>query len=83
MEVVTHDRYARSRTRIFADPTVMWDTLRVVIHLNHRVSAPYLIKIAQGEKSVSHVALVKTAGNLRTIISFLREAFDLAVNEGP
>jgi hypothetical protein len=30
---------------------------------------------------VSHVALLRTAGNLRTLVPFLREAFDLAVSE--
>ena len=32
-------------------------------------------------QAVSHVALVGTAEELRTIIPFLREAFDLAVSE--
>ncbi len=42
---------------------------------------PYFIKIVQGDNRVSHVALVRTAEDLRTIIPFLREAFDLAVSE--
>ena len=36
--------------------------------------APYFIKIVQGDNRVSHVALVRTAEDLRTIIPFLREA---------
>ena len=80
MEVVTRNRYALFRTkRIFADLTVMRDALRVVIHLGRKASAPCFIKIGQGDKRVSHVALVQTAEDLRTIIPFLREAFDLAV----
>jgi predicted transport protein len=83
VEVVTSNRYALFRTtRIFADLTVMRDALRVVIHLGRKASAPYFIKIGKGGNRVSHVALVRTAEDLRTIIPFLREAFDLAVSEG-
>jgi hypothetical protein len=82
VEVVTRDRYALFRTtRIFADLTVMRDALRVVTHLGRKVSAPYFIKIGKGDKRVSHVALVRTAEDLRTIMPFLREAFDLAMSE--
>ena len=82
VEVVTHDRYALFRTtRIFADLTVMRDALRVVIHVGRKVSAPYFIKIGPSGNRVSHVVLVRTAEDLRTIIPFLREAFDLAMSE--
>lgn len=82
MEVVTRDRYALFRTtRIFADLTVTRDALRVVVHLGRRISAPYFIKIAPSGKRVSHVVLVRTAEDLRTVMPFLREAFDLAVSE--
>lgn len=59
----------------------MRDALRVVIHLGRKASAPCFIKIGQSGKRVSHVALVQTAKDLRTIIPFLREAFDLAESE--
>jgi hypothetical protein len=59
----------------------MRDALRVVIHLGRKAVAPYFVKIVQGDKRVSHVALVRTAEDLRTIVPFLREAFDLAVRE--
>ena len=82
VEVVTRDRYALFRTtRIFADLTVTRDALRVVVHLGRRISAPYFIKIAPSGKRVSHVVLVRTAEDLRTVMPFLREAFDLAVSE--
>ena len=82
VEVVTRNRYALFRTtRIFADLTVMRDMLRVVIHLGRKASAPYFIKIGQGANRVSHVALVRTSEDLRAIIPFLREAFELAVSE--
>jgi hypothetical protein len=82
VEVVAGDRYVLFRTtRIFADLTVMRDALRVVVHLGRRVSEPYFIKIGPNGKRVSHVVLVRTAEELRTVVPFLREAFDLAVSE--
>jgi hypothetical protein len=82
VEVVTRDRYALFRTtRIFADLTVTRDALRVVVHLGRKVRAPYFIKTGPRGKRVSHVALVRTAEDLRTVTPFLREAFDLAVSE--
>lgn len=68
-------------TRIFANLTVMRDALRVVIQLGRKVGAPQFIKIAEGDRGVAHVALVRTADELHTITPFLREAFDLAVSE--
>jgi hypothetical protein len=82
VEVVTRDRYALFRTtRIFADLTVMRDALRVVVHLGRKVSAPYFIKTGASGNRISHVALVRTAEELRTVMAFLREAFDLSVSE--
>jgi hypothetical protein len=82
VEVVTRDRYALFRTtRIFADLTVMRDALRLVVHLGRRVNVPCFIKTGPSGKRVSHVVLVRTAEDLRTIMPFLREAFDLAVSE--
>lgn len=82
MEVVTRNRYALFRTtRIFADLTVMRDALRVVIHIGRRATAPCFVKIGPNANRVSHVALVRTAEDLRTIIPFLREAFDFAKSE--
>jgi hypothetical protein len=84
VEVVTRDRYALFRTtRIFVDLTVMRDALRVVVHLGRKVSAPCFIKSGRIGERVLHVALVRTAGDLRTIRPSLREAFDLATSEGP
>jgi predicted transport protein len=82
VEVVTRDRYALFRTtRIFADLTVTRDALRVVVHLGRKVSEPCFIKIGPSGKRVSHVVLVRTADDLRTVIPFVREAFDFAVSE--
>ena len=66
VEVVTRDRYALFRTtRIFTDLTVMRDALRVVIHLGREVRAPYFIKVARGDKRVSHVTKIRTSAELR------------------
>lgn len=82
VEIVTRDRYVLFRTtRIFADLTVMRDALRVVVHLGRKVSAPYFIKTGPSGNRVSHVVFVRTAEDLRTVMPFLREAFDLAVSE--
>jgi len=82
VEVVTRNRYALFRTtRIFADLTVMRDALRVVIHLGRKAAAPCFIKIGKVNKRILHVALVRTAADLRTLLPFLREAFDLALSE--
>src|SRR5258706_10921824 len=84
VEVVTRDRYALFRTtRIFADLTVTRDALRVVVHLGRKVSAPYFIKSGPSGNRVSHVVLVRTVEDLRTVIPFLREAFDLARKDEP
>ncbi|HEX8807139.1 MAG TPA: DUF5655 domain-containing protein [Candidatus Aquilonibacter sp.] len=81
VEVVTRDRYALFRTtRIFFDLTVMRDALRVVVHLDRKVRNPLFIKSGQNGKRVSHVALVRTATELREITPFLREAFELAAS---
>jgi len=42
-------------------------------------SSRQIIKIVQGDNRASHVALVRTAEDLRKITPFLREAFDPAV----
>jgi hypothetical protein len=82
VEVVTGDRYVLFRTtRIFADLTITRDALRVVVHLGRKVSEPQFIKIGPSGRRVSHVALVRTAEELRTVTPFVREAFDLAVSE--
>ena len=82
VEVVTRDRYALFRTtRIFADLTVMRDALRVVVHLGRKVTAPCFIKTGPTGNRVSHVALVRSAEDLRTVMPFLRQAFDFAVSE--
>ena len=82
VEVVARDRYALFRTtRIFTDLTVMQDALRVVIHLDREVRAPYFDKVGRSGKRVSHVAKIRTSAELRVITPLLREAYDLAARE--
>lgn len=82
VEIVARDRYALFRTtRIFTDLTVMRDALRVVIHLDREVRAPYFIKVARREKRVSHVTKLRTSAELRVITPLLREAYELAARE--
>ena len=84
VEVVTRDRYALFRTtRIFADLTVTRDAVRVVVHLGRKVSAACFMKIGSSGNRFSHVALVRTAEDLRPVLPFLREAFDMSVSEKP
>lgn len=82
VEVVTRDRYALFRTtRIFCDLTVTRDALRVVVHLSRQVDDPHFIKAGPAGKRVSHVAFVATQPDLRAIVPYLREAYDLAAGE--
>ncbi len=82
VEVVTRDRYALFRTtRIFADLTVTRDALRVVVHLSRQVTDPRFVKAGRSGKRVSHVAFVATQRDLRAILPYLREAYDLAAGE--
>ncbi|MFQ5349326.1 MAG: DUF5655 domain-containing protein [Thermoanaerobaculia bacterium] len=82
VEVVTRDRYALFRTtRIFTDLTVMRDCLRVVIHLDRQVDAPYLVKTVRGAKRVSHVVKIRSPAELEAIEPLLREAYEIAVLE--
>jgi predicted transport protein len=82
VEVVTRDRYALFRTtRIFADLTVTRDALRVVVHLSRQVTDPRFVKAGPSGKRVSHVAFVATQRDLRAILPYLREAYDLAAGE--
>jgi predicted transport protein len=84
VEIVTRDRYALFRTtRIFTDLTVTRDSLRVVIHLDRQVTAPYFIKVGRSNQRVSHVTLIRTLAELRVITPLLREAYELSSSEEP
>jgi hypothetical protein len=83
VEVVERDRYALFRTtRIFADLQVMTDALRLAIHLRRQADDPRWIKV-QGDPRgrVAHVALLRTATDLRAVAAYLREAHALTLDE--
>ena len=52
-----------------------------LVHLGRKVSGPGFIKVGPSGKRISHVVLVRTAEELRMLVPYLREAFDLAVSE--
>jgi predicted transport protein len=82
VEVVTRNRYALFRTtRIFADLTVTRHALRVVVHLPRRVNDPCFLKAGPSGKRVSHVAFVATQRDLRAIMPYVREAYELTAGE--
>jgi len=82
VEVVARNRYALFRTsRIFADLTVTRDALRVVVHLSRRLEDSPFVKAGPSAKRDSHVAFVATQHDLRAIVPYLREAYDLAAGE--
>jgi hypothetical protein len=83
VEIVTRERYALFRTtRIFADLTVMRDALRLVIHLDREVRLPCFFKVGRGSPGrVAHVALLRSAPELRTVVPYLEEAYRLAAGE--
>jgi hypothetical protein len=82
IEIVTRDRYALFRTtRIFADLTVTRDAMRVVIHLDREVTSRVFVQSGRNGKRVSHVAFVRTATQVRAILPYLRDAYDLAIGE--
>jgi predicted transport protein len=82
VEVVARDRYVLFRTtRIFADLTMRRDALRVVVHLARKVAAPCVVKVGPDGRRISHVAMIRTNADLRTVMPLLREAYELARSE--
>lgn len=83
VEIVTRERYALFRTtRIFADLTMMRDALRLVVHLRRKVKAACFAKVQTGTpRRVAHVALLRSAAELRAVAPYLEEAWRLAASE--
>ena len=75
VEIVTKDRYALFRTtRIFADAVFMKDCLRLAIHLGRAVTDAAFAKVAQGDRHVSHVVMLRRDADVRAITPYLEEA---------
>jgi predicted transport protein len=81
VEVVARERYVLFRsTRIFADLTVMTDSLRLVIHLSRRVEHVLFEKIVADRRQISHVVKLHDARELQEMKPILREAYQRSVS---
>jgi len=76
VEIVARERYLLFRsTRIFADLTVMTDSLRLVIHLPRQAEHPLFEKVVSDTRHVSHVVKLRGSPELQAMEPFLREAY--------
>jgi len=76
IEVVARERYVLFRsTRIFADLSVMTDSLRLVIHLSRCVQHALFEKIVLDRRQVSHVVKLRDRRELDEMKPLLREAY--------
>jgi predicted transport protein len=76
IEVVARERYVLFRsTRIFADLSVMTDSLRLVIHLSRHAQHALFEKIVSDRRHVSHVVKLRDRRELQEMKPLLREAY--------
>jgi len=76
IEVVARERYVLFRsTRIFADLSVMTDSLRLVIHLSRRAQHTLFEKVVSDRRQVSHVVKLRDKRGLDEMKPLLREAY--------
>ncbi len=76
IEIVARERYVLFRsTRIFADLTVMSDSLRLVIHLPRRAQHALFEKIVSDRRHISHVVKLHDTRELHEMKPLLREAY--------
>jgi len=81
VEVVARERYVLFRsTRIFADLTVMTDSLRLVIHLSRRVEHVLFEKVVSDRRQTSHVVKLRDARELHEMKPLLREAYQRSIS---
>ena len=82
VEVVARERYVLFRsTRIFADLTVMTDSLRLAIHLSCPTSHARFEKVVSDRRHVSHVAKLRDSAALGEMKPFLREAYRYSLSK--
>ena len=82
VEIVTKDRYALFRTtRIFADVVFMKDCLRLAIHLGRAVTDPAFLKVARGDRHVSHVVMLRRDADVRAMAPYLAEAHGFSLRD--
>jgi predicted transport protein len=81
IEIVARERYVLFRsTRIFADLTVMTDSLRLVIHLSRRAEHRLFEKVVSDRRQVSHVVKLHDSRELDAMKPFLREAHQHSIS---
>lgn len=81
VEVVARERYVLFRsTRIFADLSVMTDSLRLVIHLPRRAEHALFEKIVSDRRHVSHVVKLRARRELDELKPLLREAYQRSIS---
>ena len=83
VEIVHRGRYALFRTtRIFADLVFMKDALRLMVVLDREVRDPCFIKVGRmSAHRVGHVAMLRSAADLRAARPYLIEAHRFAAGE--
>jgi hypothetical protein len=81
VEVVARDRYVLFRsTRIFADLVMMTDAVRIAVHLGRKVDDPIFFKVVAGDRFVTHVAKLRTDGDVRTVKPLIAEAYAFSID---
>lgn len=80
VEIVARERYVLFRsTRIFADLTVMTDSLRLVIHLSRRAEHALFEKVVTDRRHISHVVKLRDSTELAEMKPLLREAYQHSI----
>jgi predicted transport protein len=80
LEVVARERYVLFRTtRIFADLSVMTDSLRLVIHLSRRAEHALFVKVVADRRQISHVVQLHHTRELQEMKPLLREAYQRSI----
>ena len=82
-DTLYRDRYALFRTsRGFADLVFMHDGLRLALYLDREDAAACFFKVGRTSANrVIHVAMLRTITDWRRVRRYLKEAYQLAVNE--
>jgi hypothetical protein len=76
VEVVTRERYVLFRSvRIFSDLVLMTDAVRIAIHLSCKAAHPIFFKIGSDDKTVTHVAKLRTARDFTVVKPYIKEAY--------
>jgi uncharacterized protein DUF5655 len=82
-ETLYRERYALFRTsRGFADLVFMRDGLRLALYLNREDAAACFFKVGRTSANrVIHVAMLRTLTDWRRVRPYLKEAYQLTVQE--